>query len=350
MNNKIALIADSHFGIKKSNDNFLQSQLRFFKDEFVPYLKKNDIKHIFWLGDIFDNRNHLNVKLKNYVYDLFEDDLKDFKITMLVGNHDTYFNSSTDIHALKWFKKFDNIEVIEDITEVTVYNKRILVVPWQVNNANFMKRLNEMDVKAKICMGHFDFAGFYLNKFKLNESGLVANNFFDKFNFVFSGHFHTRNKQKQSKSEIVYIGSPYQLTRNDIGEERGCMILDLKTNKYEYLNNSTSIKFVQLNYPEETTKENIEGNIVDINIVYDKKYNEDDIQRYIKHVESFGPVVPPNVKITNDISLDADMKNYSLKSTGELMREYIDALTDIENKDEIYEILQKLHDEAKVEL
>lgn len=43
---KIALIADLHFGVKKSDTIFQSSQLKFFKEQFVPELKEQEIDTI----------------------------------------------------------------------------------------------------------------------------------------------------------------------------------------------------------------------------------------------------------------------------------------------------------------
>ena len=69
---KVALIADCHFGIKKSDISFMESQLRFYKEQFVPELKQANIKDIFILGDVFDTRQTINVQTINVVIDLFK--------------------------------------------------------------------------------------------------------------------------------------------------------------------------------------------------------------------------------------------------------------------------------------
>lgn len=76
--NNVALLTDTHFGMRKNRDIFLDSQIRFFNEVFVPYLKDNNIKDVFILGDLFDNRNTLNIMTKNEVFNLFDTILKDF--------------------------------------------------------------------------------------------------------------------------------------------------------------------------------------------------------------------------------------------------------------------------------
>ena len=59
---KIAIIADLHFGVKKSDLVFQESQLRFFKCQFVPELKEKGIDTIVVCGDVFDTRQTVNVQ------------------------------------------------------------------------------------------------------------------------------------------------------------------------------------------------------------------------------------------------------------------------------------------------
>ena len=88
---KVALISDLHFGIKKNDKIFQESQLKFFKEQLVDELKKRDINKIFVLGDIFDTRQSVNVQTENVVLDLFRNTFKDFEVHVIVGNHDLYY-------------------------------------------------------------------------------------------------------------------------------------------------------------------------------------------------------------------------------------------------------------------
>ena len=44
---KICLIGDNHFGCHNNSDVYLESQLNFYNNQFIPYLKQNNIKDIF---------------------------------------------------------------------------------------------------------------------------------------------------------------------------------------------------------------------------------------------------------------------------------------------------------------
>lgn len=346
MTNNIAIITDSHFGIKKANDLFLDSQLKFFKEQFEPSLKRNGIKEIFFLGDVFDNRVSMNIKIKNAVLDIFENILGAYKIYLLIGNHDSYYTNTIETNALKFLDKLNNVTVIDKPHLVEVKGRKIYLVPWIVSDKAFLNELSNLKDKVDICMGHFAINGFHLNKYRIEDGGLTPEHFF-KFPMVFSGHLHARGVKKFDGCEIVYVGSPYQLTRADCGEPRGYCILNMETLEYKFINNDVSLEYVLLDYPAKFTKKMIEGNIVDVNVKFDKTIDDNKLQLYIKMIENFNPIVPPVIVPINSFMNGPDtVGDFEVKSASDLMREYIDKL-DIDNKDEIYVTLEKLYEEAR---
>lgn len=342
---KVALIADTHFGVRKNNEIYLQSQTRFIVEQFVPYLKKEGINTIFMLGDLFDNRSSTNTKIMNSVYEIFDEYLKDFTIYILVGNHDTYFNSTVEINSLKFLSKFENIHIIDKLTQIEMNKQKITLVPWIVDNVAFVREFN--NIQTDVCLGHFNVHGFHFNKFKKSDDGLQAK-LFSKCKKVFTGHFHIRNSQNIDDCETVYIGSPYQLTRNDIDESRGFTILDLETLNYEFIDNTKSLKYIQLKFPEKFSKEKIENNIIDVHVDYDDSYNETKVEKYVNKISEFNPALPPNIFVDNNAEMggNLNLENCSIGSLTDLMREYIDGL-DVKNKEEIYRILIELYNSVK---
>lgn len=342
---KVCLCGDFHFGVRKNSEIFLTSQLRFIEEQFIPYLKENDINDIFILGDLFDNRSSTNTKVMNSVYEIFEHYFKDFKVYMIIGNHDCYFNSTVEVNSLKFLNKFSNVQLIEKITSIEIDKKKIIMVPWITDNVSFIKEFNEISA-CDICLGHFNIQGFNFNKFKKSDDG-IQGGIFSNCKKVFSGHFHIRNSQIIHGSEIVYTGSPFQLTRNDIDETRGFIILDTSNLEYKHVDNNVSLKYIKLKFPEKFTQNKIKNNIIDVYINYDESYNENKVDKYIKKIEEYNPAAAPNIFVENnsDINGEIDLQNYKFGSMLDLMREYIDII-DIGNKEEIYQNLIELYNES----
>lgn len=341
---KICLLADPHFGVHKSSEVFSKSQLSYFDNEFIPYLKENNIKHIIMLGDIFDTRNSINNKTINEVYHLFER-LLDFKIWVIVGNHDTYFKNTIDVHSLKFLKKFENIEVVDKSVIYEFSKKTIMLCPWQVDYSNFIKFINKN--KADICIGHFDINGFKMNKFKVSDVGMNPK-IFKNFDIVFSGHFHIRSKQNLHGTEIIYIGSPYHLDRRDINEEKGFCILNSEDLSYEFINNKNSLKYISVNYLDEVNEKIIKDNIVDIIVNYDENYNEEKYREYLSKIQKMKPISISTKLVSNFLSGD-EIKNldeYQSMDIIGLMDSYIKSIK-LKNKEKITGIIHSLYEQVK---
>ena len=342
---KIALLSDLHMGVRKNSEIFLASQVRFMEEQFVPYLKDHNIKDIFLLGDLFDNRSSTNTKVMNAIFDLFDKKLCDFNIHMLIGNHDTYYNSSIEVNSLKFLDKFSNVHLIEKITTIEVDSKKIVLVPWITDTLSFVRDFSQIE-GCELCLGHFNINGFHFNKFKKSEDG-ISGKLFEKYKKVFTGHFHIRNSQTLYGSEIIYIGSPFQLTRNDIDETRGFVILDTNDLSYTHIDNTVSLKYIKVKYPEKFTPSKIKNNIIDVYVTYDENYNENKVDKYVKKIEEYGPATTPNIFVENPEGTNdnIDLENYKFGSMLDLMREYVNIL-DIGNKDEIYQLLIDLYNES----
>lgn len=342
---KLAICTDTHFGAYKSSDIFLTSQMEFFKNQFLPDLRKKGIDTIVHLGDMFDCRTSVNIKILNEVYSLLAEDGKDFKWYILCGNHDAYYKTSIETNSLKHLKDIPNVTVIYDIQKLNFDGRDILMVPWQVDHKKFIKKVNNKNLDCDVCMGHLEIKGFHLNKGKVCDDGITSDLFFEHFLLTFSGHFHKRTLKKIGKNKIHYVGNTYHLTRHDIDEERGYTILDTKTLKYEFIDNTVSLKFKKIHYPEKIIKKELKGNIVDVYVHLDDKYNETKFQAYLQRVEKCETILPPTVKIINDYDTNVKM-DYKVQTVTDLINEYVNNLN-ISYKKEIIKKILKLYSDNK---
>lgn len=286
---KVALISDLHFGVKSGDKTFLKSQIRFYEEQLVPELKKKKINEIFILGDIYDDRHEVNVQVDNVVLKLFTETLKDFKITIIVGNHDIYHKTTTEVNSLKQYNLLDNVTIYEKPEETIINGKKVLFLPWLCDYTQFEELVTG---NYDYCFCHADIIGFDMGGGRLSESGILAKNFLNKADHIYSGHYHKRMVKDYDNKDITYIGSPYQLTRININEEHGYTILDIDTNKTEFVENTKSIKYYKFVYPE--IDENlVKGNIVDIEIPYEKATEVEKIFKLFNHLENDLPTAEP---------------------------------------------------------
>ena len=89
---RVWVLGDLHFGVRSNSMEWLQIQKDFFEQQFIPTLKKyvkpGDV--LVQVGDTFDNRQSINIKVLNYAMDLFERLGEILPDHVICGNHDIW--------------------------------------------------------------------------------------------------------------------------------------------------------------------------------------------------------------------------------------------------------------------
>ena len=62
---KIALITDTHWGVRNDNNSFMDNTKSFLDDVFFPYLQLHNIRDVIHLGDLVDRRKYINFNTAN---------------------------------------------------------------------------------------------------------------------------------------------------------------------------------------------------------------------------------------------------------------------------------------------
>lgn len=342
---KVAIITDTHFGLKNGDEKWLSSQLRFFREEFFPYLRKHGIKEIIHLGDLFDDRENTDNRVAYEVQNLFEKDFADFNTNVITGNHDSYFKTRVDVSINKFLDFIPHVHRISEIELLNIDNTEILLVPWQTDWDQFAIEVANKNTTCEICMGHFPINGFMLNTKTVGTNGVSPDIFYKNFKLTFSGHYHTRSERSQNNNKIIYPGNTYHITRHDIGDERGFCILDTDTKKYKFINTKKTIKYIKSIYPEKLTKEEVNGNIVDIHVTYDNNYNEKEFLKYIGELELTTAAESINIKSeVAKVELAEIDSDYT--STLDLIEEYIMSQNDINDKEGVNNIINEIYNKS----
>lgn len=339
---KICLIADLHLGIKKSDMIFQNSQIAFYEKQLVPELKEKNIKDIYILGDVFDTRQQINVQTINVVIDLFKKTLCDFNIHIIVGNHDMYLTTDTGVNSLKILDLLPNVSVYEKPTEIEIDGKNILMLPW-VTDYNEIENL--ITKHYEYCFAHLDIVGFDMGG-RLSETGVTVNTLLKSVDHVYSGHYHNAVDRKyQGDKTIVYVGSPYHLTRIDRDTKKGYRILEVKNNVCEHIENNVSMKFYKHTFPD-INFNLIKNNVVDIDIPYEYTDKTKQIYDVIAKIEKLQPAYPPNLNyLVSENEVDIEMpENISIIS---LFQNYLEELETNINKKVLYDNFIELYNVYK---
>jgi len=250
---KIALINDTHFGIRNDSIFFLEQSLKYFETQFFPEIEKRGITTIIHLGDFFDRRKYINFNTLKQVRKRFLERIEQkYQFHIIIGNHDTYFRNTNEVNALKeLFRGYDNIILYDEPKQVQFKELSVSFIPW-INDSNLTEYTNYIaKTNSSVLMGHLEIEGFEVIS-GVNSPVGIKRNIFDKFEMVLSGHFHI----KQSKRNIHYLGTQYQLNFGDAGVIKGFHILDTETRELEFIENTNRL-FNVIRYDDTVITEEI---------------------------------------------------------------------------------------------
>ncbi len=287
---KSLIFTDIHAGVKSDAEIFLNEFRKFF-EEFLPEQIENYSLQegpIFGLGDLFDNRNNLNVKTLSTVYQTFTSLFKRYpklKIYLLTGNHDIYYRNTREVSSLNVLNEFSNIELITDIKKTSFFGRSVTLCPWITNKDSSDQIFEE---RADICMGHFEINGFEMVSGIKEYNGIAPKKFEETFKLTFSGHFHLRAEQ----NGIIYVGNPYQTKWSDYGNTKGVYVLDFRTLQYEFIENINAPIYVKLflsNIKKGTInlKKEVPNNF--ISLIVDDRISTNDLDKLNYMISSLNP-------------------------------------------------------------
>lgn len=351
---KVALVTDTHAGVRNDLECLKNHQNNFWINEFFPELKKRGITEIIHGGDFFDKRQYITLKTMENTKNVFQQLLHDYDIhmTMILGNHDVLYRNTNNINSPEnIFGKDPHVTIIN---EPTVVHDNILLVPW-INKENYTKSINAInDSKEKYCYGHFEINGCEMHKGTVATDGLLPSTF-NKFEKVFSGHFHTQSKT----GNIQYLGSPFEMTWNDFNDPRGWHIFDTETGHLEYIPYEESM-FFKVEYDSQDNSrswipykpKDLSGKF--LKVVVTIKDSHYDFDMWLKRIQSY---VPQELQIfDNNVSIDGVDFDIADMSEGlsnlEIIESKIDSLSDstysAREKSVIKNKMNELYSEAEI--
>ena len=217
---KAAVFTDIHFGLK-GNSKIHNDDCEAFVDWYINQAKENNCETGIFCGDWHHNRSSLNLTTMDSTIRCLEKLGQAFdKFYMFVGNHDLYYKDKRDVSSTEFARHIPGITVVDGFTEI----EDVALVPWLVGDE--WKKIQKCT--AKYMFGHFELPHFYMNAMvQMPEHGDLRAEHFVNQEYVFSGHFHKRQKQ----GKIHYIGNAFPHNYADAwDDQRGMMILDRENN------------------------------------------------------------------------------------------------------------------------
>ena len=120
---KSLIFTDLHVGI--SNDKPSRQKIaESFIDEIIGRIETEDIRQVFFLGDLFHQRTSIEVTSLNVANDLVRKLASSCEVFLLQGNHDLYEKYNSVITSLNIFD-IDNVNLISVPTEIVLNGQSI---------------------------------------------------------------------------------------------------------------------------------------------------------------------------------------------------------------------------------
>jgi len=204
---KIALIADVHFGYPGRLPDILWA-MRHIKSVCLS----EGVSKAFVLGDLFHDRERIDVETLNTAVDFFvEAEADGLQFAVFPGNHDMYLLDSWDITAVKPLGRY--IEVYNKPTAVSIGNLRAFIVPFMHYEDKYMAFIKALESKR-------------------SDGDLLFTHIGIRSATVYAGHFHVH---QQVGSNVWYVGSPIPFRFDEGDAPHGFMILDTESRQHRFI-------------------------------------------------------------------------------------------------------------------
>lgn len=332
---KIAILGDTHFGMRGDSIPFHNLYRKFYEEVFFPYLKENNINVVFQMGDLFDRRKFIGFQTLALSRKYFFDPMREANIQLhvLLGNHDIAFKNTLEVNSPQLLlKEYPNITVYDAPSTQNIDETSIDVIPWicQENEEeikNFIKNSG-----SQICFGHFELAGFEMDRGNVCHDGMDRG-LLSGYDIVLSGHFH----HKSTDGTITYVGTPGEMTWADYNDKRGFHIFDTDTRELDFIENPYRM-FHKIVYDDKTeTLDSISNMDLSqysntmVKVIVANKTNPVLYDMFLDNLYKAAPL---------DITIVEDFTDYSTISDDDIVDQSDDTLT----------ILDKVIDTIEVSL
>lgn len=348
---KVALITDTHWGVRTDSVHFLDNNKKFLDKVFLPYIDKHKITQVVHLGDLVDRRKYINYQTAHRLRRDFIEPLLNRKVFthVILGNHDIYFRESLQVNAIQ--------EVVGDRSYFSIIDKPttlkfdgmpILCIPW-ICDENKEEIFNAIkSTKSQVLFGHLEFLGFEMHRGTISDKGFDTKPF-SKFDLVCTGHFHHRS----NNGNVHYLGATGEFSWSDYASDKGFNVFDTDTRELEFIHNPFNM-FAKVYYddigankqPIVTSGDGDLGGKI-VKVIVKSKTNTDWFDGFICEVERQHPI---DVQVVDD-HLNLDLVSDSsisteAKDTLTIFKEYIQQANNVINADKLDKFVTELYQEA----
>lgn len=228
---KVIFTADIHFGVAGRLQDIL-----FACRVMREYAQKAKIDTVVVLGDLFHDRQSLDIDVLNAACEFFEDTKEKYGQQWIVfpGNHDLFLKHSWQITSLVPMRK--HLTVIEGVSTLMLDDQRFTVLPFITYEKSYMKVLKKIVERYEPgdkLLTHIGVCGSILNTCFLFKDWNIVSFEDTPFERVYSGHFHSK---QQVGRNVWYPGSPIPFKFDEGDVSHGFYVYDTVTDDHKFIN------------------------------------------------------------------------------------------------------------------
>jgi len=347
---KIAILNDTHCGIRNSSQIFLDNASEFYSNVFFPECERAGVKQIIHLGDYYDNRKVINIKALNHNRKHFLQEMRKRGMTMDIvpGNHDTYFKNTNDMNSLKELLGhfMNEVNIIMEPTVMEYGSLKIAMLPW-ICQDNYDKSLEFIaNCKADWLAAHLELNGFEMMRGVKATHGM-SHDLFQKFELVLTGHYHCQSR----KDNIWYLGSQMEFFWSDAHDSKFFTIIDTEKRSLNRIRNPYTL-FEKIVYNDKETDYNKYDvkklNKKFVKVVVVERSDTFAFDQFIDRIQSQDIY---DLKISENfnefIGANVDDEGLQVDDTPQLMDDYVDGVETDLDKDKIKSMMRDLMTQAQ---
>ena len=344
---KIALLGDTHFGVRNDARHFHEYYEKFYSEVFFPYLEEHGINTIIQLCDLFDRIKYINflslAESRRYFFD--ECKKRNIRLHALIGNHDIFWRNSLEINSPDLLlRDYDNITLWAKHGTLELDGAVFDMIPWMCNeNENEIREFVSKST-SPYCIGHFELVGYYMQRGQVSHEG-YEDVFLKNYDQVYSGHYHSRSASVDGK--IAYLGTPYELFWSDYKDQKGFGVFDTQSNVFKFVTNPNRM-FHKLTYDD--TKElnedfsNLKNKYIKIVVV--QKTNPQKFDTFMDDIYKMNPIDVTIVEDVNEMVNNEEDVVDQAQDTLTILSNYIDQQTIQVEPQKLKTVMRELYLEA----
>lgn len=347
---KLAILNDTHCGIRNSSEIFTKNAEQFYEEVFFPYMIEHDIKQIVHLGDYYDHRKFINFKALSANRKHFLQRLRDLGISMdiIPGNHDTFYKNTNELNSLKELlgHYMNEVHIVMEPTVMNYGSLKLGLIPW-ICQDNYEKSLDFIaKCDADMIGAHLELSGFEVMRGMKHQGGMDRS-LFKRFELVMSGHFHVGSHQ----DNVKYLGSQMEFFWSDAHDPKFFHVLDTETRELTAVRNPITL-FEKIVYDDEKMDYNsYETTHLTSKFVKIVVKNKTDLFTFDRFVDRVLNASPHELKIQENfeefMGENVEDESVSLEDTQTLLDTYVDNVETDLDKDTIKVQMRDLMKEAQ---